>query len=133
MNMGLTAEQLQQKYNISREEQDVFSFRSHQNAVRAQSAGKFDQEIVPFQVETISPNGARPHVSKTVFSRDEGPRADTSTEALGKLKPVFHATGTVTAGNSSQTSDGAAMALVMSDAKAASLGMKPMARLASFA
>jgi acetyl-CoA acyltransferase len=132
MNMGLTAEQLQQKYNISREEQDVFSFRSHQNAVRAQSEGRFDQEIVPFQVETISPNGAKPHVSSTVFSRDEGPRADTSTEALGKLKPVFHATGTVTAGNSSQTSDGAAAALVMSDRKAQELGLKPMARFVSF-
>jgi len=132
MNMGLTAEQLQQKYNISREAQDAFSFRSHQNAVRAQSEGKFDQEIVPFQVETVSPNGAKPHVSNTVFSRDEGPRADTSTEALGKLKPVFHATGTVTAGNSSQTSDGAAAALVMSDRKAQELGLKPMARFVSF-
>jgi acetyl-CoA acyltransferase len=132
MNMGLTAEQLQHKYNISREEQDAFSFRSHQNAVRAQSEGKFNQEIVPFEVETITPNGAKPHVSKNVFSRDEGPRADTSTEALGKLKPVFHATGTVTAGNSSQTSDGAAAALVMSDRKAHELGLKPMARFVSF-
>lgn len=132
MNMGLTAEQLQQKYNISREEQDAFSFRSHQNAVRAQSEGKFDQEIVPFPVETVSPNGAKPHVSKTVFGRDEGPRADTSTEALAKLKPVFHSSGTVTAGNSSQTSDGAAAALVMSARKAQELGLKPMARFVSF-
>ena len=132
MNMGLTAEQLQHKYKISREEQDAFSFRSHQNAVRAQSEGKFDQEIVPFPVETITPNGAKPHVSKTVFSRDEGPRADTSTEALSKLKPVFHANGTVTAGNSSQTSDGAAAALVMSDRKAQELGLTPMARFVSF-
>jgi acetyl-CoA acyltransferase len=132
MNMGLTAEQLQHKYNISREEQDAFSLRSHQNAARAQSEGRFNQEIVPFEVETISPNGAKPHVSKTVFSRDEGPRADTSMEALGKLKPVFHATGTVTAGNSSQTSDGAAAALVMSDRKAHELGLKPMARFVSF-
>src|SRR5579872_3692 len=107
MNMGLTAEQLQRKYNISREEQDAFSLRSHQNAARAQAEGKFDDEIVPFELETVTPNGAKPHVAKTVFQKDEGPRADSSMEALGKLKPVFHANGTVTAGNSSQTSDGA--------------------------
>jgi acetyl-CoA acyltransferase len=132
MNMGLTAEQLQQKYNISREEQDVFSMRSHQNALRAQAEGKFNAEIVPFEVETVTPNGAKPHVSKTVFDRDEGPRADTSVEALGKLKPVFHANGTVTAGNSSQTSDGGSAALVMSERKAKELGLKPMARFVSF-
>jgi len=132
MNMGLTAEQLQQKYNISREDQDAFSMRSHQNALRAQAEGKFNEEIVPFEVETVTPNGAKPHVSKTVFDRDEGPRADTSVEALGKLKPVFHANGTVTAGNSSQTSDGAAAALVMSERKAKELGLKPRARFVSF-
>jgi acetyl-CoA acyltransferase len=132
MNMGLTAEQLQQKYSISREEQDAFSMRSHQNAVRAQVEGKFQEEIVPFEVETVMPNGAKPHVSKAVFDRDEGPRADTSVEALGKLKPVFHANGTVTAGNSSQTSDGGAAALVMSERKAKELGLKPMARFVSF-
>ena len=132
MNMGLTAEQLQQKYSISREEQDAFSMRSHQNALRAQAEGKFNEEIVPFEVETVTPNGAKPHVSKTVFDRDEGPRADTSVEALGKLKPVFHANGTVTAGNSSQTSDGAAAALLMSERKAKELGLKPRARFVSF-
>src|SRR6266436_4028125 len=132
MNMGLTAEQLQQKYNISRADQDAFSMRSHQNALRAQAEGKFNEEIVPFEVETVTPNGAKPHVSKTVFDRDEGPRADTSVEALGKLKPVFHANGTVTAGNSSQTSDGGAAALVMSERKAKELGLKPMARFLSF-
>jgi acetyl-CoA acyltransferase len=132
MNMGLTAEQLQQKYNISREEQDAFSMRSHQNALRAQAEGKFNEEIVPFEVETVTPNGAKPHVSKAVFDRDEGPRVDTSVEALGKLKPVFHANGTVTAGNSSQTSDGGAAALVMSERKAKELGLKPMARFVSF-
>jgi len=132
MNMGLTAEQLQQKYNISREDQDVFSMRSHQNALRAQAEAKFNEEIVPFEVETVTPNGAKPHVSKTVFDSDEGPRADTSVEALGKLKPVFHADGTVTAGNSSQTSDGGAAALVMSERKAKELGLKPMARFVSF-
>ena len=132
MNMGLTAEQLQQKYKISREGQDAFSMRSHQNALRAQAEGKFNEEIVPFEVETVTPNGAKPHVSKIVFDRDEGPRADTSVEALGKLKPVFHSNGTVTAGNSSQTSDGAAAALVMSERKAKELGLKPRARFVSF-
>src|SRR5712692_1386236 len=132
LNMGLTAEQLQRRYNISREDQDAFSLRSHQNAARAQAECRFKVEIVPFEVETVKPNGAKPHVSRTVFERDEGPRADTSVEALGKLKPVFHAKGTVTAGNSSQTSDGAAMALVMSDQRARELGLKPMARFVSF-
>jgi len=133
MNMGLTAEQLQRKYGISREDQDAFSLRSHQNAVRAQAEGRFTEEIVPFELDTVTPNGAKPHVAKTVFQKDEGPRADSSMEALAKLKPVFHATGTVTAGNSSQTSDGAAAALVMSDRKAQELGLKPMARFVSFA
>jgi acetyl-CoA acyltransferase len=132
LNMGLTAEQLQRKYGISREDQDAFSLRSHQNALAAQAAGKFDDEIVPFEVEALTPNGAKPHVSRTVFNRDEGPRADTTLEALAKLKPVFHANGTVTAGNSSQTSDGAAVALVMSDQRARELGLKPMARFVSF-
>ncbi len=133
MNMGLTAEQLQRKYGISREDQDAFSLRSHQNAVRAQAEGRFTEEIVPFEMETVTPNGAKPHVAKTIFQKDEGPRADSSMEALAKLKPVFHASGTVTAGNSSQTSDGAAAALVMSDRKAQELGLKPMARFVSFA
>ena len=132
MNMGLTAEQLQRKYGISREDQDAFSLRSHQNAVRAQTECRFKEEIVPFEVETVTPNSAKPHVSKTVFQKDEGPRSDSSMEALAKLKPVFHSSGTVTAGNSSQTSDGAAAALVMSDRKAHELGLKPMARFVSF-
>src|SRR6266536_1380327 len=129
MSMGLTAERLQRKYGISREDADAFSLRSHQNALRAQDAGSFDEEIVPGELETALPG----KTEKTVFQKDEGPRADTSIEALGKLKPVFHAAGTVTAGNSSQTSDGAAAALVMSDKKARELGLKPMARLVSFA
>jgi acetyl-CoA acyltransferase len=133
MNMGLTAERVQRKYNIPREEADAFSYRSHQNALRAQADGKFDDEIVPFAIEWVSPNGVRPKVTKTVFAKDEGPRADTTLEALAKLKPVFQADGTVTAGNSSQTSDGAAAALVMSAGKARALGLKPMARLVSFA
>ncbi len=133
MNMGLTAEQLQRKYGISREEQDAFSLRSHQNAARAQAEGKFNDEIVPFVVQTVTPNGAKTHVTTKIFDRDEGPREDTSLEALGKLKPVFQVSGTVTAGNSSQTSDGAAAALVISDRKAQELRLKPMARFVSFA
>ena len=115
------------KYGISREEQDAFSLRSHQNALRAQAEGKFDEEIVPLEVER------RRASRRDAFTKDEGPRADTSLEALAKLKPVFHASGTVTAGNSSQTSDGAAAALVMSERKARELGLKPMARFVSFA
>jgi acetyl-CoA acyltransferase len=133
MNMGLTAERVQSKYHISREAADAFALRSHQNALKAQAEGKFDDEIVPFEIDWVSPNGRRPKVSKTLFAKDEGPRADTTLEALAKLKPVFHAAGTVTAGNSSQTSDGAAAALVMSERRARELGLKPKARFVSFA
>jgi acetyl-CoA acyltransferase len=133
MGMGLTAEQVQQRYGIPREKADEFSLRSHQNALKAQAAGHFDDEIVPVDIQLTTPNGASPHVQKFVFTKDEGPRADTSLEALAKLKPVFSANGTVTAGNSSQTSDGAAAALVMSDARAKQLGLKPKARFVSFA
>jgi acetyl-CoA acyltransferase len=132
MNMGLTAEEIQRRWKISRADQDAFALRSHQNAVKAQAEGKFDEEIVPIKVETVTPNGKAPHRSETIFKKDEGPRADTSAESLANLKPVFHANGTVTAGNASQTSDGAAMALVMSEAKAEELGLKPMARLVTF-
>lgn len=121
INMGLTAERVQRKYGVSREDSDAFAYRSHQNALRAQAGGCFTEEIVPVKTE----NGT--------FEKDEGPRADTSMEALAKLKPVFHVAGTVTAGNSSQTSDGAAAALVMSDTRARQLGLKPMARFVSFA
>ena len=129
MSMGLTAERMQKKYGVSREDSDAFSLRSHQNALHAQKEGWFTDEIVPVEVETATPG----HVEKTVFQTDEGPRADTSLEALGKLRPVFHAAGTVTAGNSSQTRDGAAAALVMSERKAKELGLKPKARFVSFA
>ncbi len=122
MGMGLTAEQVQKKYGITREDADQFAYRSHQHALRAQAEGKFDDEIVPVPL-----NGSG------VFAKDEGPRADTSLAALAKLKPVFQSDGTVTAGNSSQTSDGAAAAIVLSDAKAEELGLKPMARFVSFA
>ena len=117
LTMGLTAERLREKYGIGREDQDAFAFRSHQNALAAQQAGRFDDELVPIDG----------------VLHDEGPRADTSMEALAKLKPVFHAHGTVTAGNASQTSDGAAAAVVMSDARARELGLKPKARFVSFA
>jgi acetyl-CoA acyltransferase len=134
INMGLTAENVQRKYGVSREDSDAFSYRSHQNALKAQANGWFDDELVPVKIETEVMNGGpKPHRIETIFSKDEGPRADTSMEALAKLKPVFHAKGTVTAGNSSQTSDGAAMALVMSDKKAKELGLKPKARFVSFA
>jgi acetyl-CoA acyltransferase len=133
MNMGLTAEEIQHRWNISRADQDEFALRSHQNALKAQAEGKFDDEIVPVKIETVMPNGKVPHRSESMFAKDEGPRADTTAEALGNLKPVFHARGTVTAGNSSQTSDGAAIALVMSDVKAEELGLKPMARFVTFA
>jgi acetyl-CoA acyltransferase len=129
MGMGLTAEEVYRKYNVSREDQDQFSYRSHQNALKAQAEGRFDDEIVPLEVDTTTPNGTK----KGVFKKDEGPRADTSLEALAKLRPVFHVAGTVTAGNSSQTSDGAAAAIVMSEKKARELGLKPMARFVSFA
>jgi len=133
MGMGLTGEEVQRKYGVSREDADQFAYRSHQNALRAQREGKFDEEIVPVDVETnILENGA-PHHHATVFQKDEGPRADTSVEALAKLKPVFQADGTVTAGNSSQTSDGAAAAIVMSEKKAKQLGLIPKARFVSFA
>jgi acetyl-CoA acyltransferase len=131
--MGLTAEQLQKRYGISREDQDAFAYRSHANALRAQNDGRFDGEILPVEVETTHLEDGRPITRQTTFRKDEGPRADTSIEALSKLKPVFHANGTVTAGNSSQTSDGAAAALVMSERKARKLGLKPRARFVSFA
>jgi acetyl-CoA acyltransferase len=133
MGMGLTAEEVQRRYGISREEADQFAYRSHQNALRAQAEGKFDEELVPVEIETTILDNGSPKTRKTTFQKDEGPRADTSVEALAKLKPVFQSDGAVTAGNSSQTSDGAAAALVMSERKAKELGLKPMARFVSFA
>lgn len=129
INMGLTAERVQQKWGVTREEADLFSYESHQKALKAQAAGKFVDEIVPVKIENLGPAGR----TEQMFSADEGPRADTSAEALAKLKPVFQVGGTVTAGNSSQTSDGGSVAIVMSDTKARELGLKPMARFVSFA
>ena len=133
IGMGLTAEEVVKKYGISREDADQFALRSHQNALKAQAEGKFDEEIVPVEVRATTPNGNGAAETKTsIFKNDEGPRADTSLEALAKLKPVFAVNGTVTAGNASQTSDGAAMALVMSEKKARELGLKPRVRFVSF-
>jgi acetyl-CoA acyltransferase len=141
LGMGLTAENLARKYGITREQADTFSYESHQKAIAAIAAGKFKDEIVPVDVSYSvleasangSPNGSRPKVVKAKFDTDEGPRADTSVEVLGKLKPVFHVRGVVTAGNSSQMSDGAAAAVVMSAEKARALGLKPLARFLAFA
>jgi len=134
MGMGLTAEQMQKKYGVSREDQDEFALRSHRNALRAQKEGSFSEEIVPVTVKSTAPsNHGKQKQTSFIFDKDEGPRADTSLEALAKLQPVFQSDGTVTAGNSSQTSDGAAAALVMSESKAHGLGLKPMARFVSFA
>jgi acetyl-CoA acyltransferase len=135
MNMGLTAEEVQRRWGISREDADAFALRSHQNALHAQAHGHFLDEIVPMTLEATELDGAagKPVHRETIFAQDEGPRADTSLEALAKLKPVFHANGAVTAGNSSQMSDGAAAAIVMSERKAEQLGLTPKARFVSFA
>mgnify|MGYP000159189105 CR=1 FL=1 len=134
-SMGLTAEIVAARYGVSREDQDAFALRSHQRAIAAVTSGRFDPEIVPLQVEIVEPgsDGYNPVRRSFVFSRDEGPRADTSLEALAKLKPAFKEGGTVTAGNSSQMSDGAAGVIVMSRARAEALGMKPLARFIAYA
>lgn len=134
LNMGLTAENLAKKYEITREQADEFSYNSHQKALAAIKEGKFRDEIVPMtiSVDEFDEKG-RVRRKEVVFETDEGPRADTSLEGLAKLRAVFHAKGTVTAGNSSQMSDGAAAAVVMSADKAKELGLTPMARFVSFA
>jgi len=133
LNMGLTAERLAQRFGITREQADEFSLHSHQKAIAAIQSGKFDDEIVPVPVSFSVPNGSKPKRQEIVFKMDEGPRADTSIEALNGLKPAFHLKGTVTAGNSSQMSDGAAATIVMSADRAKALGIKPLARYVSFA
>ena len=134
LNMGLTAENLAQKFQITREQQDAFALRSHQRAVAAIDAGRFKEEIAPMEVVEIGMNGgSKPQTRKITFDTDEGPRHDTSAGALAKLKPAFHAKGTVTAGNASQMSDGAAAAVVMSAEKAKAIGAKPLARFVSYA
>jgi acetyl-CoA acyltransferase len=131
MGMGLTAERLARKYGIDRERSDAFALASHQKAVAAIDGGRFAEEIVPLKVTPASSNGDRPE--PVSFDTDEGPRRDTSMEALAKLKPVFDTGGVVTAGNASQMSDGAAATVVVSAKKAKELGLTPMARLVSFA
>jgi acetyl-CoA acyltransferase len=133
LSMGLTAERLAKRYGITRQQADEFSLHSHQKAIAAIQAGKFDDEIVPVPVSFTTPNGAKPNRVDIVFKVDEGPRADTTLEALAALKPAFHVHGTVTAGNSSQMSDGAAAAVVMSTDRAKTLGIKPLARFVAFA
>jgi len=131
LGMGLTAELLAQKYGIDREKTDAFALVSHMKAIAAIEAGKFKDEIVPLTVTLPPENGGKP---KTLtFDTDEGPRKDTTAEALAKLKPAFSAKGVVTAGNSSQMSDGAAVVVVMSAQRAKDLGLKPIARLVAYA
>jgi acetyl-CoA acyltransferase len=132
-NMGLTAENVSVKYGIRREDQDEFALRSHLKAAKAVDSGLFDPELVPIEVEMVEYADGGVAQKQFVVKRDEGPRADTTIEALAKLKPAFKEGGTVTAGNSSQMSDGAAMAMVMSADKAAKLGLKPLARFVTFA
>ena len=133
-SMGLTAENVARKYGIAREDQDAYAYRSHARAAAAARAEKFEAEIVPVTVKRWESDGSGRPTSRTVtFQTDEGIRADTSLEALAKLKPAFARNGTVTAGNSSQTSDGAAAAVVMSAQRAASLGVNPLAVFRAFA
>jgi acetyl-CoA acyltransferase len=135
LTMGLTAERVARRYAVSREDQDAFALNSHRKALAAQAAGRFADELIPVTVTTAVP-GARagkPSVAESIFSSDEGPRADTSLEALARLKAAFAAQGTVTAGNSSQTSDGAAAVVLMEAARARELGIQPLARLVAYA
>jgi len=133
-NMGLTAEAVANEYKISREDQDEFALWSHQKALKAIEEGRFDSQIVPLEVETnYLDENEKVQSKKVIFKTDEGPRADTSLEVLSKLKPVFANGGSVTAGNSSQMSDGAAFVLVMSEEMVKSLNVEPIARLVGYA
>jgi acetyl-CoA acyltransferase len=132
LGMGLTAEELAKDFKISREEQDLFSFNSHQKAVNAINKGYFKDQIVPIEVEQVYVEGNKKKTKRFIVDTDEGPRADTTLEALAKLRPVFADKGTVTAGNSSQTSDGAAFVLVMSEEMVKELNLKPIARLITY-
>jgi len=135
LTMGLTAERVARHYSVSRADQDAFALASHRKAVAAQAAGRFADELIPVPVTTAVPgaNAAKPTVTESIFAADEGPRADSSLEALAKLKPAFHAEGTVTAGNSSQTSDGAAATILMEAGRARELGIHPLGRLLAYA
>ena len=133
LSMGLTAERVATRFGITREQCDQFSLRSHQKALAAIAAGKFEEETVPVPVTFTTPNGSKPKKQEINFKVDEGPRADTSIEALAALKAAFHVKGISTAGNSSQMSDGAAAAIVMSADRAKVLGIAPLARYVAFA
>jgi len=135
LTMGLTAERVAKHYGISREDADAFALASHRKALAAQAEGRFKEELVQVPVTTATPSAkaGKPVTTETLFSADEGPRADTTAEALAKLKPVFHAQGMVTAGNSSQTSDGAAAAVLMEAGRAKELGVEPLGRLVAYA
>jgi len=133
VSMGQTAENVAKKYGITREEQDAFGYRSHMRAIAAQDAGKFRDEIVPLEIEQVVLEDGKPVTRTIIFDTDEGPRRDTSLEAMAKLKPAFVKGGTVTAGNSSQMSDGAAAVLVMERERAEALGLKPLARFVGYA
>jgi acetyl-CoA acyltransferase len=133
LSTGLVAENHARESSISRAAQDEFALRSHQRAIKAIEQGYFKNEIVPLTVRTVQSNGTRPTVKELTFDTDEGPRRDTSLEALGKLKPAFHISGTVTAGNSSQTSDGAAAVIVTSAELAKERGLTPLARFVGYA
>jgi acetyl-CoA acyltransferase len=129
IGMGLTAELVAEKYNVTREQQDEFSFYSHQKALKAIANGVFKEEIVPVEVEQVYYEDGKKKAKKYIVDTDEGPRKDTSLEGLAKLKPVFKVNGTVTAGNSSQTSDGASFCIVMSEAMVKELNLTPIARI----
>jgi acetyl-CoA acyltransferase len=133
LTMGLTAERVATRFGITRERCDEFSLRSHQKALAAIAAGKFEDETVAVPVSFTTPNGSKPKKQEITFKVDEGPRSDTSIEALGALKPAFHMKGVTTAGNSSQMSDGAAAAVLMSAERAKALGIAPLARYVAFA
>jgi acetyl-CoA acyltransferase len=133
IGMGFTAERVAERWKVSREDQDLFAYTSHQKAAKAIAAGKFVDEIVPIEVEQVRWEGTKKIVTTLPFVRDELVRAETSLEKLGQLRPAFRANGTVTAGNASPYSDGAAAVLVMSGEKAEALGLTPLARFVSFA
>ncbi|MEH0007177.1 MAG: acetyl-CoA C-acyltransferase [Flavobacteriales bacterium] len=132
-NMGLTAEAVAQAFHVSREDQDAFAFTSHQRACKAQAENRFEGEIAPLDIAYTTLENGKKTTRSTTFTKDEGPRADSSREALAKLRPVFAQGGTVTAGNSSQTSDGAAFTLIMSESMVKRYELKPLARLVSYA
>ena len=133
ISMGLTAEAVAKQYTISREDQDRFAYESHMKAVQAQKDGKFKEEIHPINVKEVYVENGKKKTREFVVDTDEGPRPDTTIEVLSKLKPVFALGGSVTAGNSSPTNDGAAFAIVMSERMVKQLNLKPIARLVSYA